>query len=140
MADFQPPPTFTSPILVNPKAEKEEDRVTFNPVWLKWFLDLINIINGLGAGTGIPITALEVSGAAEDQFIKVNAAMTAFEFASPGYSPYMLAARSFGRASPKIADIRVGRGITLTLDAQGYTLIAAPDDAQVVLAGQIFGG
>lgn len=34
MADFQPPPTYAEPVLVNPETQK----ATFNPIWLNWFL------------------------------------------------------------------------------------------------------
>lgn len=48
MADFQPPPTWALPILV----DEDTKRVEFNPVWLKWFVDLVGIINDSGGGTG----------------------------------------------------------------------------------------
>lgn len=48
MADFQPPPTWALPILV----EERTGRATFNPVWLKWFVDLTAVINASGGGGG----------------------------------------------------------------------------------------
>lgn len=48
IAVFQPPPTWANPILVN----EETKESTFNPVWLKWFVDLVGIINTSGGGGG----------------------------------------------------------------------------------------
>lgn len=96
MASFQPPPTYTSPIITNPAAEREEDKVAFSPIWLNWFLQLAGIINSLGAGGGIPISSLDPSGGTEDQVIKINGALTGFDFASPSYAPFVICQQVFG--------------------------------------------
>lgn len=49
MASFQPPPTNQLPIEYN--KEKPEES-TFNENWLKWFVDLVGIINAAGGGAG----------------------------------------------------------------------------------------
>ena len=48
MASFQPPPTWAMPILVDEVTKK----AIFNPVWLKWFVDLTGVINAAGGGGG----------------------------------------------------------------------------------------
>lgn len=48
MAVFQPPPTYADPIIVDDRT----GRFKFNPIWLKWFLDLVQIVNASGGGTG----------------------------------------------------------------------------------------
>ena len=48
MADFQPPPTWANPVLV----DKQTGESKFNPVWLKWFVDLVAVINASGGGAG----------------------------------------------------------------------------------------
>lgn len=48
MALFQPPPTYAEPIIV----DERTGRFKFNPIWLKWFLDLVGIVNASGGGTG----------------------------------------------------------------------------------------
>lgn len=48
MAVFQPPPTWAPVVLVDPKSKN----ATFNPVWLKWFVDLVQVINASGGGGG----------------------------------------------------------------------------------------
>lgn len=44
---FQPPPTYASPILVDERTKTAQ----FNPIWLKWFLDLVGVINNTGGGS-----------------------------------------------------------------------------------------
>jgi len=48
VSDFQPPPTYAEPVLVDEVTKKGR----FNPIWLKWFLDLVEIINNSGGGGG----------------------------------------------------------------------------------------
>lgn len=55
MSSFQPPPTYALPILVDEKTGK----ATFNPIWLKWFVDLSANLGSGGAGT---VTSVNVSG------------------------------------------------------------------------------
>ena len=44
MSVFQPPPTYADPVLVDETTKKGK----FNPIWLKWFLDLIAVLNAAG--------------------------------------------------------------------------------------------
>jgi hypothetical protein len=44
MSVFQPPPTYADPVLVDEVTKKGK----FNPIWLKWFLDLIAVLNAAG--------------------------------------------------------------------------------------------
>lgn len=48
MSDFQPPPTWALPILV----DEHTKLAIFNPVWLKWFVDLSKNLTSSGAGSG----------------------------------------------------------------------------------------
>jgi len=48
MADFQPPPTYADPVLVDPITGKS----AFNPIWLKWFVDISRGLGPGGAGSG----------------------------------------------------------------------------------------
>lgn len=47
MAVFQPPPTWAEVVLV----DETTKRARFNPVWLKWFVDLIKILDEAGGGS-----------------------------------------------------------------------------------------
>lgn len=44
MADFQPPPTYALPILVDERNPRDSQ---FNPIWLKWFLELTQMLTDL---------------------------------------------------------------------------------------------
>lgn len=55
MSTFQPPPTWALPVIV----EESTGKNIFNPVWIKWFLDLIKNLGSGGAGS---VTSVDVSG------------------------------------------------------------------------------
>lgn len=46
MPVYTPPPTYADPVLV----DEETGRGQFNPIWLKWFIDLAQFINVNGGG------------------------------------------------------------------------------------------
>ncbi len=48
MSDFQPPPTYAEVVLVDERTKKPK----FNPIWLKWFVDIVGVINASGGGGG----------------------------------------------------------------------------------------
>lgn len=48
MSDFQPPPTWALPVIVDERTKEGQ----FNPIWLKWFVDLAGVLSRLGAGSG----------------------------------------------------------------------------------------
>ena len=55
MANFQPPPTYAMPILVEETTDAKGEKhstAKFAPVWLKWFLDLGQILSASGGTTG----------------------------------------------------------------------------------------
>lgn len=45
---FQPPPTYAEVILVDAVSQQAK----FNPIWLKWFLDLAQVLSESGGGGG----------------------------------------------------------------------------------------
>lgn len=47
MATLQPPPTYAEVVLVDEKTQKGR----FNPIWLKWFVDLAEILDQAGGVT-----------------------------------------------------------------------------------------
>ena len=55
---FQPPPTYALPILVNPQTQE----MVFNPIWLRWFLDLVKNLGTAGAGSGTVISVTAGAG------------------------------------------------------------------------------
>lgn len=47
MATFQPAPTYADPVLIDEQTGKPR----FNPIWLRWFLDVAQFISNNGGGT-----------------------------------------------------------------------------------------
>lgn len=52
MALYQPPPTWASVILLQQDPATGEQKPTFSPVWLKWFVDLAFLLQQAGGGSG----------------------------------------------------------------------------------------
>lgn len=57
MSDISPAPTYADPILIDEVTEKPR----FNPIWLKWFLDLAEILNAAGGTTIGSVTSVAES-------------------------------------------------------------------------------
>lgn len=55
---FQPPPTYASPVLVDERTKQSQ----FNPIWLKWFLDLAAFLTASGGGSGGAAAHNDLSG------------------------------------------------------------------------------
>lgn len=72
MTVFQPPPTWADPVIVDEETKKS----AFNPVWLKWFLDLVQVINdsGGGGGTITHNSTASIQGGQANQYYHLNAA------------------------------------------------------------------
>lgn len=47
MSDFQTPPTFANPIVIDAAGNPQ-----FNPIWLRWFLDIAAFISSSGGAGG----------------------------------------------------------------------------------------
>lgn len=72
MSVFQPPPTWASPILVDERTKQ----TSFNPVWLKWFVDLVGIINAAGGGSTVLHNSTGgLQGGQANQYYHLNTAM-----------------------------------------------------------------
>lgn len=48
MAQYEPPPTYADPVIVDEKSGKSQ----FNPIWLKWFVDFAQVLTQVGATSG----------------------------------------------------------------------------------------
>lgn len=46
---FQPPPTYAEVVLVDPEGKRPP---RFNPIWLKWFLDVAAVLSASGGASG----------------------------------------------------------------------------------------
>lgn len=56
---FQPPPTYTEVVVYEKNSKDPEEflrSARFNPIWLKWFLDLVKGIGSGGSGSGTVVS------------------------------------------------------------------------------------
>ena len=70
MADFQPPPTFAEVIITDEKTKKGK----FNPIWLNWFLTLVQYLNASGGTTAVHNDLSSLQGGAASQRYHLTAA------------------------------------------------------------------
>lgn len=72
---FQPPPTYALPILVDEKT----GRAQFSPIWLKWFVDMAQVLSSFGGGSGSADHNLlsGLQGGASSQYYHLNSAQHA---------------------------------------------------------------
>ena len=56
--NFSPPPTYADVVL----HDKEGKHPRFNPIWLKWFVDLAGLIGNAGGGSGSAFAHNSLSG------------------------------------------------------------------------------
>lgn len=69
MAEFQSPPTYAEPVVVDERTGQSR----FNPIWLKWFLDLVQVLNDSG-GTSTAHNSLSgIQGGAASERYHLNA-------------------------------------------------------------------
>lgn len=75
--NFEPPPTYADPVLVDEKTKRGQ----FNPIWLKWFVDLTQVLSNLASGTGSGIlhnTLAGLQGGQANEYYHVTAALYTF--------------------------------------------------------------
>ena len=107
MSLFQPPPTAALPTVGKGISE------SYNPIWIKWFIDLVKTLNtAVGGGGSSTTTALEVFGKKE----------------VPGFPASLYRADS---QAIEAAQVFGRKEVSVTL----YDTALEP-----ILAGQIFGG
>lgn len=70
MAIFQPPPTYAEPVLVDERTRQGK----FNPIWLKWFLDLISVLNVAGGSAINHNSTGSIQGGAANQYYHLTQA------------------------------------------------------------------
>lgn len=115
MANFQPPPTWALPVIV----DQRSGEAIFNPVWLKWFLDFSQ--NLAPSGDIVPGDANTII--AGDTFGRQAASWFAAQILPPVSDLHgVLASAIFGPRRP-----------TFYAETQAQ-------NTQAILAGQIFGG
>lgn len=88
MTELQSPPTYAELVLIDERTNK----ATFNPIWLKWFLDLVQVLNESGAGGGSVAhnSTSGLQGGTTNQYYHLTAtqqAIVAAGFAHGTYTP-----------------------------------------------------
>lgn len=75
MADFEPPPTYAEVVITDEKTGKER----FNPIWLKWFVDIAALLTSAGGGGGgiVHNDTTGLQGGTANQYYHLSAAMAA---------------------------------------------------------------
>ncbi len=102
---FEPPPTYADVTLIDSITGKPR----FNPIWLKWFLDLTTALNNSGVAAGTTGTVTDVS---------VN---TAHGFSGSVANPSTTAAITL---STSVHGIAKGDGTTLSAAIAGVDYLA----------------
>ncbi len=65
MSVFQPPPTYAEVVLYDKTTKDVQTLIKsakFNPIWLKWFLDLAQNIGGAGGGSVTNVSGVAANG------------------------------------------------------------------------------
>lgn len=69
MAVLGPVPTYANPTIVDQKTGE----FTFNPIWLKWFIDLAKVLNAAGGISGLEHNLLAgLQGGAANQYYHLS--------------------------------------------------------------------
>jgi hypothetical protein len=140
MSQFQPPPTWALPII---KSEATGEAV-FNPIWLRWFLDLSAGLSGAGSAT-----LIEVVDAAADTstWVLLGAAQTgSVALVSDGNLTYNastneLATTKFaGALNGTVGATTPAAGSFTTLGASGTSALAAVTATSILLTGTAASG
>lgn len=121
MADFQPPPTYALPILVDEDNPRESQ---FSPIWLKWFIDLVELLNAAG-GTVLDHNSLSgLQGGTSGEYYHLTAAQHTDVTAGAAFKTIVVSGQA-SIVADSYADsltIVAGTGIVLTTDAGTDTL------------------
>lgn len=83
--DFTPPPTYADPVAVNEVTGKSQ----FNPIWLRWFLDIAQYIsNNSGGSSTVNHQGLQnlQGGTATERYHLSNTQYTSLVYTTGTYS------------------------------------------------------
>jgi hypothetical protein len=85
---FQPPPTYALPVVV----DEITGRSVFNPIWLRWFIDLSKNFTATATGSHESLSGLLGGGANNHYHLTSSQTVIATQAASGIQSGYLLAA------------------------------------------------
>jgi len=119
MSQFQPPPTWALPVLVDEQSGKAQ----FSPVWLKWFVDLTQLLDNAGVQAGGSI---------------IHNGLTGLQGGTPGQYYHLTYAEystlSLNTAFYSATAFTAQTEVTVTHNFGKYPLVSIINAAGVVLA------
>ena len=124
MADFQPPPTWALPILVDERTKTTK----FNPVWLQWFVDLVAIVNASGGGSGTILhnSTGSLQGGTANEYYHLTSAFFNSLTGVSGTASFLAATVSAGRLQRKQgASVASANNLTVGTDGDYFQITGA---------------
>lgn len=128
MADvFQPAPTWADVVIIDETTQKAK----FNPVWLNWFLQLVQILDALGgtsAGSHNSLTGLQGGSASERYHLTSAQEAVAAALANP----VTVATGGTGATTAAGARTNLGLGTMAVQNANGVAITGGAIDGTPV--------
>lgn len=125
---FEPPPTYAEVVLIDSVTKKH----VFNPIWLKWFIDLAGILSvtGGGGGTLLHNNLGSIQGGAANEYYHLTAAQEARVAAtlSGTYTPTLT--NTTNVAASTAYSCQYGR-------VNGFVVVSGRVDVDPTAAGQV---
>tara|TARA_R110000868_G_scaffold149339_2_gene371774 strand:- start:635 stop:1465 length:831 start_codon:yes stop_codon:yes gene_type:complete len=123
MSDFQPPPTWALPVSVDESSGKS----VFNPIWLRWFLDLARNLDAAGTIS----VATNLAGGVAYQIPYQTAAATTSFYTGANYGVHIYGATGIPAAVAGAAGVLQGSAsaipaFTLTPTLTGTNITGIP--------------
>ena len=112
---FEPPPTYAEVILTDSVSKK----AVFNPIWLKWFIDLAGILSvtGGGGGTILHNNLGSLQGGAANEYFHLTSAQQAIAAATTAgtYTPTLTNTTNLAASTAyQCQYLRVGATVTVS--------------------------
>lgn len=112
---FEPPPTYAEPVIVDPISKKG----MFNPLWLKWFLDLAGVLSASGGGSGAILhnSLSGLQGGTSNEYYHLSAAQYAAipALAAGTYTPTLFNTTNLAASTAYLCQyLRVGASVVVS--------------------------
>ena len=134
---FEPPPTYADVVLI----DESTNHHRFNPIWLKWFVDLTELLKTSGTTSGGSSAITSVVGVLKSDGTTVSAATAGSDYLAPPAGTAILKGNSGGALTDAVAgtDYSAGTavlttGILKSTTTTGALSIAVGNDLPVMTA------
>ena len=147
MATIQPPPTYAELVVI----DEVSGRARFNPIWLKWFIDLAQFVNASGGVTGAAHNSLAglqggtVGGGGQfyhltqSQHSRATTAAQA-NFGGTGLTAYAVGDLLYASGAAALARRAIGSAGNVLTVSGGLPVWAAPATSGTVTSVNVSGG